>query len=137
LDVELGEVLGGFDFVEYVGDEWYWPAVLDRLCVDVPVVLCWSSTSILLGYEEEGTGDRGLGWSDMSGFHVLVDELVQFFLFELRQWVDLAVEVVVVLGSWFEVNGVVPWSSVWELLDVCLSHEVCKLFVLFGELPRP
>jgi len=57
-DVEFGEVLGGLDLVEHVGDERQWPAVLDCLRIDVPVVLCWLSASVLLGYEEEGTGDE-------------------------------------------------------------------------------
>jgi hypothetical protein len=66
-NVELSERLGVPEFVNEVGDEGKGVGVMDRVFIDVTVVLAGSESSILFLDEEEGSGLRGVRRADLSG----------------------------------------------------------------------
>ncbi len=66
--------------------------ILDGHLIEFAVVLYGSKCSVLLFDEEEGGGEGGLGRVDSSGFQILVEELVELFLFISVQRVYFAVQ---------------------------------------------
>ncbi len=78
-------------FINEFRNEQKWITVLDGHLIELAVVLYWSEHAILFLDKEEGRCEQGLGRTDVSGFQVLIKELVELFLFISVQGVDLAV----------------------------------------------
>src|SRR5882724_8958985 len=83
-DIKLGEVARTPESVNEVGDERKWICILYRLCVQRPVVLDQSETSILLLDEEYRSCHWGFGGTDPARCQILLNEGVQFRLLVRR-----------------------------------------------------
>src|SRR6266436_5953080 len=79
-DIKLGEVTRTPESVNEVGDERQRIRILYCLCIQCPVVLDQSETSILLLDEEYRSCHWGLGGTDPTRCQILFDEGVQFSL---------------------------------------------------------
>ena len=83
--------------------------ILDGHLVELAVVLYGSEGAILFLDKEERRGKWGFGWMNVTRLQVLVEKLVELFLFISVQGVDLAVQGQLRVGD--ELNDMVPWLS--------------------------
>jgi hypothetical protein len=97
-DVQFGKVPGILEVIDYFIDEWEGIVVFDSDLVEPTIVLDRTEMTILLFDEEERGSHWWLRWSNVSGPQLFIQELVELVLLFSRQWVDLAVELV--LFSW-------------------------------------
>src|SRR6266436_480001 len=88
-DIKLGEVARTPESVNEVRDEQKRICILYHLCIQCPVVLDQSETSILLLDEEYRSCHWGLGGTNPTRCQILLNEGVQFSLLVQRLWVHL------------------------------------------------
>ena len=65
----------------------------------------------------------------MTGREILVNEFLEFFLFERGQGVDFAVGG---FASWLEINGMVPWSFWGEFIEHLFFKDLLVLMIMKG-----
>src|SRR6202790_3581853 len=58
---------------------------------------------------------------------IFVNELLEFFLFLRRQIIGLAIDW---FKTWGEVDGMIPWSSFWEFVEILLGEKVFIIVIL-------
>ena len=93
--VQFSESFCSFEFVEEFTNQGKGIGVLDRMFIEISVILAWSKLSILLIDEEERWCHLGFRWSDIALFEVVLEEFFQFDIFFRREMVRFE-------GFWFE-----------------------------------
>ena len=105
---ESGFSSGAFDDGVYT---WEREDVLDRNCVDFPIVEYGAEAPVLLFDVEYWGSVRGLRFLDKAGVKLLFDVLGLEFLFSPREWVNFIVDGG--RGIRGEVDFMVPWAMGW------------------------
>src|ERR1700674_3287847 len=58
---------------------------------------------------------------------IFVNKLLEFFLLLRRQIVGFAIDR---FKTWGEVDGMIPWSSFWEFVEIFLGEKVFIIVIL-------
>ena len=104
--------------------------VPDGVFIEVPIILTRTEPSILLLDEEEGGSMRQLGFTNLAGFEVFIDELLaHLHFFGIHQigfghfWGE----------GFFEINSMVKGSSRGKLPILWLIKNLGALSILWRE----
>jgi hypothetical protein len=114
--------------------------ISDCPLINLSVILDRAKLSIFLLDEEEGGGVRAFGQADIAFLYVLLHKLLQFFLLELSEGIDLSRDGA--WGVWLEFDGVIPDSWFWEALGSFFSKDFVVSLVMgwyggfWSALPR-
>ena len=73
-DVHLREVLSSFQFINEGGDEGQWVCILDRVFIEISIILAGVESSIFLLDEEEQGSLGGSRFPDLARFEMFINE---------------------------------------------------------------
>src|SRR6266481_8173174 len=130
--VQLHEVLGfGFrNLVDNIGDEGEWVGVLHCHGIELPVVLHEPELTLLLINKEDWGCHGRFQRVDSTTCKILLQELVEFFLFNWGHWVYLCTEG---LCSRNKVDCMVPLFLLGESVKRLFGEDVSKSMVRFWQ----
>jgi hypothetical protein len=113
--------------VDQLGNEREGIVISDGPLIDMSVILDRVKLTILLFNEEEGSGIGTFRGTDISLFHMFLHELLQFFLFELGEGIDLSGYGT--RGIRFEFDSMVPDSWFRETLGSLFAEDLVMSLV--------